>query len=657
MTTVEDYSGEVKPKPKHESIERKKRRKSVPYGSRRFVVWDGEADTREGRSNYVLFGNSDGWELSGSSLRSIDCLRFISSTGLVDSQVIHVSFAFKFDVNMLVQDFPKSKVQQLKTEGACWVEEFRLEFLPSKWFRIWDSVRHINIVIYDIFTYFMSSAVKAWKEYLGNDPRVEQVSKGKDRRDSFVYEELETLIRPYFRLELELYVCLVERLREYLATADIYPKQWYGPGTIAGQLLRTRTKNLIRRDLPEEVLEASQYAYFGGRFEQFKTGSYKGPVYSYDIRSAYPHALRLLPDLHTGEWVHSLGEPETLVDFALYRISFDYDKSGAPFHGRSHIPMPFPFRDTKTQIHYPNKVSGWYWGCEVRAAKEWFRFDISESYVFETSDDSRPFAFLEEMYQTRRQWKSDGNQAQLALKLGLNSIYGKLAQRVGWDEERNEPPRWHQLEYAGFATAYCRSMVYRAIMQNPMSIIAVETDGLFSLEPLNLPLGSELGKWEAEYYDGIVYVQSGVYWLSRWKPHRGFEWYKARIRGFGTGELDIRDALNRAPTLTPITGKTHRFAGFNGYLYRDSWLTWIDTEHVAIWGGNGKRAHARKLCNKCQGGNDKLHDLIIMRPWGGESHPHHLFWKPNTGVYSEYAEHGLSSDISGVQARAELLSE
>jgi hypothetical protein len=575
----------------------------------------------------------------------------------MDPGVIHVSFAFKFDVNMIVRDLPKSKVHQLNQEGKCWHDGFMLEFLPSKWFRVWDSGLKVNVKIYDVFSYFTTSAVNAWKEYLGDDPRVVEVSQGKDARSSFQYSELESLIRPYFRLELELYVELCEKLRGYLEDAGIIPREWYGPGTIAGFLLKNRAKDVIKRDLPNEVLEASQFAYFGGRFEQFKTGSYKGPVYSYDIRSAYPHALRLLPNLHHGEWVHSLGEPEEILDFALYRIEFDYDKSGAPLYGRSHLPMPFPYRNAKTEIYYPNRVHGWYWGCEVKVARTRFRFPILESYEFHPSSDDKPFAFLAEMYETRREWKAAGNQAQLALKLGLNSIYGKLAQRVGWDEENNLPPRWHQLEYAGFATAYCRSMIYEAILQDPWNIIAVETDGLFSLEPLKLNEGKALGEWEAEQFDGIIYVQSGVYWLSKWEPHKGHYWYKARVRGFGTGEVSVTDAITNADNLDPIVGKTHRFAGFSGYLNKDTWLSWVDSDHIAIWGGNGKRAHAKKLCNKCQGGNDKLHELMIMKQWGGASHPHHLFWKPEVGVYSEYAAHGLSTDFLEVSPRSEVLSE
>lgn len=615
-------------------------RRVTPFNDRRFVAWDGESTSAEdGRADYVLFGNSDGWEISSPRLSSEDSLRFISTYARAHPDVIHIGFAFGYDVNHLLRDVPKSAIEILKRKGFTWYQEFRIEYLPKKWFKIWDSIHNTRVMIYDVFTYFMTSAVKAWNTYLPDDPRVPTVSKGKDARDTFQYSQLESLIRPYFRLELALYVALMEKLRGLLDYAGINPRGWYGPGAVANTILSSRTRNLVYRDLPSEVIEASQYAYFGGRFEQFKTGYYKGPVYSYDIRSAYPHAMRLLPGLAGGSWRHSLGEPADIQDFGLYRVDFDYDRSGAPYFGRMHVPMPFPFRDAKSAIHFPARVRGWYWGCEVRVARKWFNFTIDESYDFHPaagSESYRPLGFLADMYRQRQLWVKQGNPAERVLKLGYNSLYGKLAQRVGGDIETG-PPKWHQLEYAGWATAKCRSIIFDAIMQNPMAIVAVETDGLFSLEPLDLPIGPELGLWDYERFDSLIYVQSGVYWLSKWKAHRGHEWYKARVRGFGTGEVGIRQALDSVHGLRPIVGRTHRFAGFNGYLFRDQWLKWIDSEHVAVWGGAGKRAHFAKLCGKCMGRNTQLHDLVIMKPWGGDSRPHFLPWRPDTGIMNEYA--------------------
>lgn len=614
---------------------RKGRRSLVPYRERRFVVWDGEADKdKEDRSNYILLGNSAGWELNGRRLGTDECLKFIVDCAVAEPDVIHIGFAIGFDVNMIVRDIPKRLIAELKNSNQCWYEQYLLEWMPQKWFRIYDTFRKVGCKIYDGFTFFMSSAVKAWQQYLDNDEKemVREVTAGKDQRATFTYADLETIIRPYFRKELYLYEALFDRLRELFAVAGIYPRDWYGPGAVASTIFQTHARHYVQRDIPDGVIEGSQYAYFGGRFEQFYTGQYTGTVYSYDIRSAYPHAMRLLPDLHHGKWVHHVGRPPNgLPSFALYKVDYDYGADGHTDAGRSYMPMPFPLRDIRSAIHFPSRVKGWYWGPEVISALDWYSLDIRESWTFEpTIENERPFAFIEDMYQQRMEWKGMENQAQYALKLGMNSLYGKTAQRKGKDNE-SKAPRWHQLEYAGFMTSMCRGMMFSAMMQDPLGIIATETDGLFSRSRLDLPLGEGLGEWEEEIYDGVVYVQSGLYWLKK-----GEEWKKARVRGFGPGTVNVEDALRSTEELSPLVGRTNRFAGFNGYLNNPKWLTWMDALHVAKWGDGGKRAHGTSLCPKCCGTNEQMHRLTIQFRYGGESHKHFLPWRDGkVGGYSE----------------------
>jgi hypothetical protein len=582
-----------------------------------------------------------GWELSGKRLGSDECLRFIVDCAVAEPDVIHIGFAIGFDVNMIVRDIPKRLIAELKNSHQCWYGQYLLEWFPQKWFRVYDSFRKVGCKIYDGFSFFMSSAVKAWEQYLGEEERdaVKEVTEGKDLRAVFTYEELETIIRPYFRKELYLYEALFDRLRRLLAVAGIHPKEWYGPGAIASTILRSYAKHYVQRDLPDGVIEASQYAYFGGRFEQFYTGQFTGAVYSYDIRSAYPHALRLLPNLHNGQWTHSVGTPRNGIEsFGLYRVSFDFGTDGHSDVGRSYIPMPFPLRDVRSAIHFPSRVEGWYWGPEVLAAQDWYSFDIIESWTFKpAAQNGRPFAFIEGMYKRRQQWKREGNEAEKALKLGMNSIYGKTAQRKGKDNHE-KPPRWHQLEYAGYMTSFCRAMIFSAIMQNPLAIIATETDGLFSTAPLDLPLGTGLGEWEEEVYEGVIYVQSGLYWLKR-----GNEWIKARIRGFGPGQVSVEDALNSVGTLSPLVGHTHRFAGFNGYLMNPKWLTWMDALHVAKWGDGGKRAHGKELCPKCCGADEQMHRLTIQFRYGGVSHKHFLPWRD--GKVGDFSKDVVTADF------------
>lgn len=650
--------------PAQRSLEPKRK---VSVADRSFIAWDGEGVTHawspsvpiqvNGETHfvtaqsYVLFGASTGdgvtHEVSSTSLSTMECLDLIHAVGMRHKNYIHVGFSFGYDVNMILRDLSEHDLTILKKTNRCRFplccglgvpqpdcrnQHYDLEFMPRKWFRVRNINTRVHVKIYDVFTYFMSSFVKACTKYLGKDhPLLTAVTEGKGNRNVFQYSEMESVIRPYMRMELQMMVELMDVFRDHMTSAGISPPEWYGPGTVARSLLnRNGVRAAITRDLPDEITTASQYAYFGGRFEQYKTGQYVGDVHSYDIRSAYPHALRLLPNVARGEWLPMSSDTE-LHDFALYRISYRFPKRGA---AALLLPQPFPFRDHRHAIHYPNRTVGWYWGVEVKAFRPMLEaIEILEGWVFVPESSERPFAFIADMYEQRRQWQADGNQAQLALKLGMNSLYGKLAQRIGWNRKKRTPPSWHQLEYAGWVTAKCRAMIYHAMMQHPLDIIAAETDGLFSTKPLDLDLGSSLGQWEHEQYEEIIYVQSGMYFV-----RNGDTWEKSRTRGFGSDALNVDDAIRGLDGLQKLSGHTTRFAGFNGYIGKPQLRAWVDAEPTASWGGGGKRAHSPKLCAKCLGADHlQMHECIISNPFGGNSYRHVLGWR-DEGVINPYQE-------------------
>jgi hypothetical protein len=66
-------------------------------------------------------------------------------------------------------------------------------------------------------------------------------------------------------------------------------------------------------------------------------------------------------------------------------------------------------------------------------------------------------------------------------------------------------------------------------MQNPESIVYVATDGICSIDRLDLPItiDKELGLWEYEQHDGIVNIQAGFYYYlkdGKWEGwSRGFD--------------------------------------------------------------------------------------------------------------------------------------
>lgn len=602
-----------------------------------FIAWDGEGITPDGqrKQNYVLFGNSRGYSRQSYSLTSDECLQLIIDTEMAHPNAIHFGFGFSYDAEMILRDVPIKQMTILKQKGAVIWHGYRIEYRKGKWFQISKRVGKAKVAcrIWDVISFFGTTLAVALREYLGEIPELDAIEKGKEGRKTFAYADLDSFIIPYWKTELKYMVLMMNSLRERLYGADLRIRQWHGPGAIATNAMKTyKVADHMCRDIPEDVSQASQYAYAGGRFELFKIGRERNGVYAYDIRSAYPSAITELPSLSNGEWRH-VDSPTQCARFGIYRVRF---ASKAFFTGR---PMPFFYRDMRHAIHYPNIVEGWYWSPEASLA-----FSLgNDARVIEgweyDEDGSRPFAWVNDIYDRRAQWKREGNPSQIALKLLLNSMYGKFAQRVGWERAKEGVPTWHQLEWAGFITSHARARLFKAMLYayKTNSLIGVETDGIFSRTPLPLDIGQGLGQWEEDHYDEMIYLQSGFYF----KKVDG-EW-KAKYRGFDRGTITVNDAERALSLWTAhdgisrgsLTGRTTRFASLGSYLQssdpegnRNIWTTADRTLSLGIDGKRIHRVDACKACDNKESPNDALHDMTITHPVGAFSQPHLIPWKP-----------------------------
>jgi hypothetical protein len=531
---------------------------------------------------------------------------------------------------MILKDMPKNHWRVLIDEGWVRWGDFRINYMPRKWFQVTDRYQKKTVKIWDVWSFFMTSFVVACTQY-GVDLN-DIVTGGKNSRSSFKLDELETKILPYWKEENDKAVELLESLRSSLYSANLLITQWHGPGAIASYSLRKHRMGDAMQKPPEKVLRASQYAYGGGRFELFKVGRANQPVYEYDINSAYPYAISQLPDLSNGWWEH-VEKPSSIERFGVYRITWKQN----PYRPMGNLlrPHPFLYRNSKGLISYPCIVDTWVWSPELWRTHKFPGLEIQEGWVFHEGTDTRPFGWLAENYELRRQYKAAGNQAQYALKLQMNSMYGKMAQRVGWNEEHNTAPKWHQLEWAGWVVSYCRAMVFQASLLAGPGLVAYETDAVFSTNPIDFRKGTQgytegngLGNWEATTFDDFIYLQSGC----RFGLVNG-EW-QAKYRGFDKGSITVDEVLrvlDKDPNEWEVTGTTTRFIGAKQAMHTDwtKWRTFDTTERTLRIGGEGKRQHMPNLCRACDSGipgSQGFHDCVLANPMGGLSHPHPLPW-------------------------------
>jgi hypothetical protein len=329
-----------------------------------------------------------------------------------------------------------------------------------------------------------------------------------------------------------------------------------------------------------------------------------------------------LPSLKGGRWEYVDGDPGDLP-YAVYHVRWDINSR--------YNPGPFYRRMSNGNICYPPVGSGWYWSPEVRVGRFYVTgsardsLTVTGAWVFHPTSDIKPFAFIEGLFNKRRALKKAGDGAEMGIKLGINSLYGKTAQQIGWetkDDGSIRIPPFHQLEWAGFITSVCRSMVLEAVLPNLGSVIAFETDAVFTSEPLNVKVGSGLGEWEKTEFSSLTYVSSGVYFGTTVKGET------VKTRGVDLGGLTREEVLDKlserlAKDRTAVVEVT-RFIGAKVALAQkwEKWLSWVTmTKHITLE-PTGKRMHT-----ECRHDNikDKSKPLITFGVW----HPTICPWLEN----------------------------
>lgn len=520
--------------------DRREARRLSTHTDKPFVACDGEGAGVDdlGRQLYLLFRMGERELFNDAPLSTYELLDFICDE---PTGTILVGFSFGYDVTMILRDLPEKQQRRLfepKEQGEgrsryVWYRDFDIEYLPKQYFR----VRRVKVIrnernierrvpvkgssrtIFETFGFFQKSFVKTIESFnVGTDAERQSIAADKARRATF--EGIGDREREYCALECRLLEQLMEDLRGYCYAAGIRPRSWNGAGKLASALHHVHKTVRIPEvigSIPQGVLDWANMAYYGGRFEITRTGMIEREVHEYDIRSAYPSAMGSLPCLVHGSWHYcdklSMGSK---AETYIAACSFSHPDSK---HGNL---CGLPIRSSEGHLYWPNRGSGVYWNVEIDSAKALGAVIKYKGYwVYEHNCDCQMFEWVEALFDYRRSIGSSG--PGYPIKLGINALYGTLAQRVG-------NGRYTNMVYAGLITAITRAKLNYAAAQSPGNIVMLATDALYSLDPLDLPIGDKLGQWEHERLDGLFIVQPGLYWCpekrkrkSRGLPGKFFE--------------------------------------------------------------------------------------------------------------------------------------
>jgi len=308
--------------------------------------------------------------------------------------------------------------------------------------------------------------------------------------------------------------------------------------------------------LPDEDLEqAGLWSYHGG-----KNGFYlPGPsrvlgCWQYDITSAYPEAMRQLPDIETAEWVsvHTY-EPGR---HAIYRVTLQYER--CQYRGMMTHDGRWP--DTG----YIEDVCLTSYELDAMVERGEARILTIRGWAM-TGAQGGPLERYVDVFFAQKA-RAEGAARETA-KLMLNSLYGKFFQKVALgivgyysfdtgeiiEHNPNGPFDWkagglYHPPVASLITGYVRAKIHR--LEHKYRSIMTSTDGMFAYEPPDpADLGKHLGGLTADHGDLSI-------WRERLYVFRAptLDKPKAAFHGWW-GKLDQLEAVPLAPGTYPYQSR------------------------------------------------------------------------------------------------------
>jgi hypothetical protein len=607
-----------------------------------FVGVDGEGGNFETGHEYMLLRAGEHVLETGEPLTWRECLPFLAD---LPKGVIYVAFFFDYDVTMILRGLPQERITRLldincrripQKPCSSWPIDFagfQIDYLPGKEFRVRRKDGGKWTIISDVGSFFQSSFVKALRRWFSEpnpdggepivDPKylpvIERIEEGKKQRHDFgsVTEDE----RQYNILEIRMLEQLMEKFRDVCTELDIRPNRWQGPGTLVSTVFKReglpRNTEIPLFDTFPDVARMANDAYYGGRFEVSQFGDIPGPIYQYDINSAYATTYRQLPCLMHGTWRQFVGMPPTSRADArdgqtLYLADTEFR------HELEYTWCTLPIRTGNGTLVWPRAGRGIYWSTELEVArKHGVHLTYHEGWVYEKHCECETFRFVDEAYEQRRKLGKDGKG--MVLKIFLASTYGKLAQSVGCAPYSN--PVW-----AGLIVSTVRGVLIDAglTVDNGAGVLMLATDGLFTTRPIDtLPLGTELGQWDLKVHDDIFIVQSGVYFLRDQKPKtRGIPQSRvieqeADFRRVWANHMAGADLERVEITLQSFVGLRLAMARNKPQLAGQ----WIDNPKHVSFDWHSKRAnpsrHGNAIITKPLSGGTNLTSVPYSRTIGG----------------------------------------
>jgi hypothetical protein len=584
------------------------------------------ADTETDKGDIFLFMLSNGKKIEHPHIR----FENIAEMLLKHEGYWIFFYNLSYDAECILKLLPREILKTYKTTKMLdfTFGEYDIRYIPKKQLTIRKGKHSISC--YDIAQYYDGKSLdNAYAEHI-KKPLDQRYLDTKSNRKKFslrYFMRNKKLIREYCLDDCRLTKELAEYwLDTFHDTFGFYPANWVSSGYLAEKVLIFNGVEMARFvDTAYSIQDLAWKSFYGGRFELIQRG-YIGECYIYDINSAYPYALTFLPDITNGKWIESRKiNPKASVGF---------------FHIRSNISdsvkiAPFPFRTKNKRIIYPTGEFETFVTLEELKAvtgDSRIKYKILESSQFIANENcTYPFKdFIKSQYQKRLDLKAQHNSLERTIKIVLNSMYGKTAQRTNKVMGNLFNP-----VIASFITGYARAHLYRFMKENKLErdVVAFATDSIACRKKIPNLNSKKLGEMKLDNQGNDTYfLSNGFYRIN--------DVWKKRGIGYDTEKkidiehLDTKIDKKGQLYITVQTTKTTHIKG--GIVYdRISDIGKIETYEKKIglnsdrkryWFSELESLNDEKFCDSVPIPIDLVGDIISKNEiiWSGHDEGEYL---------------------------------
>lgn len=421
-----------------------------------------------------------------------------------------------YDATCILKLLPKEILDSYKLDRKLKFnyKEYEIHYIPNKQLTIRKGNHSVNF--YDIAQYFdRKPLAEAYSKNIGKtlDPEYLQM---KEKREDFslsYYLRHKKQMRRYCIADCILTKDLAEKwLDTFHEVFSFYPRNWVSSGYLAEKVLINYEIYIPRfNETDYAVQELARKCFYGGRFELIKKG-FIGKCYLYDINSAYPFALTTVPDILDGKWISGT-EIHPKAKLGFFHIIADIDFSVKI--------CPFPFRKKNGTIVYPfGKFETFVTLEELKSVEgdPRIKYTILESHQFIPNKNCEyPFKkYIEDLYNRRMKLRDEGNKQEQAIKIILNSTYGKTAQTTN-----NQFGNLFNPIISASITGFARAQLYRFMKEHDLenNIVAFATDSIATTKKIPDLDSKKLGEMKLDKEGNDVYYLSNGYYRfnEKWK--------------------------------------------------------------------------------------------------------------------------------------------